>query len=181
MQQQEQQHQLSRQQQLFPWQHFPSQLWSYGWSQSPYSSASSQFADSTRTQSLAGQKTATAQQLLSYAKKSLDVAGMGLPSRHRANGNEAANETSHEHENEASKSLARYVDDEEQDDGDDDADDNDNDTEGRLEGFESNRANEEAAGRGRGRGRGAVGAVNANERLLWTFPYRFHSSQHNDT
>ncbi|XP_020813106.1 uncharacterized protein LOC110187936 isoform X1 [Drosophila serrata] len=162
-QEQSQQHQLSRQQLLLPWQHFPSQLWSYRWPQSP-----SQFADSTRTQSLPEPK-----QLLSYAKKSLDVAGMGLASRHRANGNEAANETSQEHESEASKSSARYVGDEEQDD---DANDNENDIEAGLEGFEPNWTNEEAAGsgRGRGRGRGAVGAVNANDRLPWTFPYRFH-------
>ncbi|KAH8288425.1 hypothetical protein KR054_002630 [Drosophila jambulina] len=166
------QHQLGRQQLLLPWQHFPNQLWSYGWPQSP-----SQFADSTRTQSLSGQK-----QLLSYAKKSLDVAGMGLASRHRTNGNEAANETSQEHESEASKSSARHEGDEEQDEDDND-NDNDNDSEAGLEGFESNWANEEAAGsgrgRGRGRGRGAVGAVNANDRLPWTFPYRFHRGQHN--
>ncbi|KAH8315091.1 uncharacterized protein Dh44 [Drosophila kikkawai] len=161
-----QQHQLSRQQLLLPWQHFPSQLWNYVWPQSP-----SQFADSTRTQSLPGQK-----QLLSYAKKSLDVVGMGLASRHRTNGNEAANETSQEHENEASKTSARYAGDEEQDDDDND---NDTDSEAGLGGFGSNWANEEAAGSGRGRGRGAVGAVNANDRLPWTFPYRFHRGQHN--
>ncbi|KAH8255038.1 hypothetical protein KR032_006211 [Drosophila birchii] len=166
------QHQLSRQQLLLPWQHFPSQLWSYGWPQSP-----SQFADSTRTQSLAGPK-----QLLSYAKKSLDVAGMGLASKHRTNGNEAANETSQEHESEATKSSARYIGDEEQDADDDIDNDKDNETEtGGLEGLGPNWANEGAAGsgRGRGRGRGAVGAVNVNDRLPWTFPYRFHRGQHN--
>ncbi|KAH8354300.1 hypothetical protein KR084_006180 [Drosophila pseudotakahashii] len=223
--------QLDRQQ-LLPWKHFPSQLWSYGWSQSqsqsPYPSpypypypASSQFADSLQStstrpqaQALAGQKAAAAaQQLLSYAKKSLDVAGMGL-ARHRVNGNEA-NETNHEHENGygnangngivnenetenddgngASKSLARYVDDDEENY-------NDVGPEGvgegvglgmglglgleRFDAFEDkpNWANEEelvTSGGGLGVGNRGAANGNANDRLPWSFPYRFHKSQHN--
>ncbi|XP_017005160.2 uncharacterized protein Dh44 [Drosophila takahashii] len=209
--------QLDRQQ-LLPWKHFPSQLWSYGWSQSPYPyPASSQFADSlqsTSSRPLAGQKAAAAaQQLLSYAKKSLDVAGMGL-ARHRVNGNEA-NETNHEHENGngngygnanangivnenetenddgngASKNPARYVDDDEENY-------NDVGPEGvgvgmglglgleRFDAFEDkpNWANEEelvTSGGGLGVGSRGVANGNANDRLPWSFPYRFHKSQHN--
>ncbi|XP_016961339.1 uncharacterized protein LOC108032039 [Drosophila biarmipes] len=216
--------QLDRQQ-LLPWKHFPSQLWSYGWAQSPsYSPSSSQFADSlqsssTRPQSqekaqaqgqaLPGQKAA----LLSYAKKPLDVAGMGLTS-HRVNGNEA-NETNHEQgngygngngygiENEtenddgngASKNPARYVDDDEENYSD-------VGPEGvgvglgegvglglgmglGLERFEvfadkPNWGNEElVASGGAGAGGGVRGAANANDRMPWSFPYRFHQSQHN--
>jgi len=205
--------QLDRQQ-LLPWKHFPSQLWSYGWAQSPSYSPSSQFADvlqsaSTRPQSqeqaqaLPGQKAA----VLSYAKKSLDVAGMGLTS-HRVNGNEA-NETNHEQgngngngigygngngygietENDdgngASKNPARYVDDDEENY-------NDVGPEGvglgvgvglglgleRFEVFEDkpNWGNEELVTPGGG---GVRGVANANDRMPWSYPYRFHKSQHN--
>ncbi|XP_016975710.2 uncharacterized protein LOC108042095 [Drosophila rhopaloa] len=187
--------QLGRQQ-LLPWKHFPSQLWSYGWARSPYT-ASSQFADSLQSTSIRPQSQALpGQQLLSYAKNSLDVAGMGL-ARHRVNGNEA-NETNHEHENvnenenenendDGSKNPARYVDDDEEND-------NDVGPEGlgvgvglglgqglglglgleRFDVFEGkpNWANEEPNEVGRS-------VVNANDRLPWPFPYRSHKSQHN--
>ncbi|XP_017074968.2 uncharacterized protein LOC108110408 [Drosophila eugracilis] len=195
--------QLDRQQ-LLPWKHFPNQLWSYGWAQSPYKE-SSQFVDSQQStssrpqsQALPGQKAASAaaaaaQQLLSYAKKSLDVAGMVGLTRHRVNGNEA-NETNHEHEiqiqnenenenenddgNGGSKNSARYVDDDEENY-------NDVGPEGvgvgvgmglglgleRYDVFEDkpNWANDEPN----------EVVANANDRLPWSFPYRFHKSQHN--
>ncbi|KAH8295335.1 hypothetical protein KR018_010066, partial [Drosophila ironensis] len=175
-------------QQLLPWkQHFPSQQWSYGWTrtraQSPY--PASQLADSTlqrqhqqqqqttrpQSQSLPGQKVGAAgQQLLSYAKKSLNVAGMGLGMRavrHRANGNEAANETNHYNDDTengygfgSSKNAAGYV----------DAVDEDNTIDGDDgDGFD---LFEEPNG-------APAGVADANERLApaWNFPYRFHKSQ----
>ncbi|EDW42845.1 uncharacterized protein LOC6607071 [Drosophila sechellia] len=177
--------QLDRQQ-LLPWKHFPSQLWSYGWAQSPYKESSQlQFADSQQSASTGPQSQALQKQLqlLSYAKKPLDVAGMGL-ARHRVSGNEA-NETNHENDdgNGASKNPARYV-----DDDDDEGEDSYNDvgTEGvglglgmgvglGLERFEvledkPNWANEEP---------NELMVVNANDRVPWSFPYRFHKSQHN--
>ncbi|XP_039493661.1 uncharacterized protein LOC120453167 [Drosophila santomea] len=190
--------QLDRQQ-LLPWKHFPSQLWSYGWAQSPVAykeSSQSQFVDSQQSASTGPQSQALPKQLqlqlLSYAKKPLDVAGMGL-ARHRVSGNEA-NETSHENDdgnvngngNGASKNPARYV-----VDDDDEGEDSYNDVgpEGvglglgalgvglglGLERFEvlddkPNWANEEP---------NEVMVVNANERVPWSFPYRFHKSQHN--
>ncbi|EDV49741.1 uncharacterized protein LOC6552428 [Drosophila erecta] len=174
-------------QQLLPWKHFPSQLWSYGWTQSPYKE-SSQFVDSQQSASTGPQSQALPKQLqlqlLSYAKKPLDVAGMGL-ARHRVSGNEA-NETNHENDdgNGASKNTARYVDDD--DEGEDSYNDLGAEGVGQglrlgmglglgLERFEvmedkPNWANEEP---------NEVMMVNANERVPWSFPYRFHKSQHN--
>ncbi|KAH8272100.1 uncharacterized protein Dh44 [Drosophila bipectinata] len=177
---QEQQQELEREQeeqavrqQLLPWKHFPSQLWSYGWthSQAPYSAL--QLADSlqqktTRPQSLPGQK------LPSYAKKSLNVAGLGLGVRavrgHRAaNGNEAANETTN-HDNDenengygSSKNAAGYVDSLLDEDGDGEA------------GFDLFEEVGPPAPSG-----GSVGALDANEHqsVGWDLPpYRFHKSQ----
>lgn len=179
---QEQQQELVREQeeqalrqQLLPWKHFPSQLWSYGWthSQSPYSAL--QLADSlqqktTRPQSLPGQK------LPSYAKKSLNVAGLGLGVRavrgHRAaNGNEAANETTN-HDNDenengygSSKNAAGYVDDE------------DDDGEAGFDLFEEVVPSIPVGG--------SAGASDANEHppVGWNLPippYRFHKSQQNN-
>ncbi|KAI8045909.1 uncharacterized protein LOC128264801 [Drosophila gunungcola] len=192
--------QLGRQQ-LLPWKHFPSQLWSYGWSQSQ--SPSSQFSDSLQSTSTRPQSQALpGQKLLSYAKNSLDVAGMGL-ARHRVNGNEA-NETNHEHENgngnenenendDGSKNPARYVD-------DDDENDNDVGPEGVGVGVGVGLGLGLGLGQGLGLGLGLErfdvfedkpnwaneepnevvrGAANANDRLPWPFPYRFHKSQHN--
>ncbi|KAH8382300.1 hypothetical protein KR009_002778 [Drosophila setifemur] len=177
-----------RQQLVLPWKHFPSQFWSYGWAQSQNQVPSSQFADSLqllpiRPQSLPGQKAeAAAQQLLSYAKKSLNVAGIGMAQRmvrQRGNGNEAANETTDDvhgygygYGSGSSKNAARYVD-------EDDEEENNNNIEGDVEeGLDTNWGNDEP-------NEVVVvppvsaGVANANERLPWNFPYRFHKSQHN--
>ncbi|XP_017057662.1 uncharacterized protein LOC108098960 [Drosophila ficusphila] len=183
--------QQEQEQLLLPWKHLPSQLWRYDWPQSPDTDTDTDTdadADTNRvanrghTHVMAGQRaSAAARELLSYAKKSL--------LRRRVNGNEA-NETNHEHEtNEnangsGSKNPARYFDGEEEDE---------EPQEGvglglglelgleRFDGFEDkpNWENEERNELLMASGGGNRGAANGNDRLPWSFPYRFHKSQRN--
>ncbi|EDW59457.1 uncharacterized protein Dh44 [Drosophila virilis] len=185
-QQQQQQQQLERQRELLrreqlQQQHFPSQLWSYGWPQSDSGSVAGSVAGNAATPPVSSsamaasrffdflQPPAKQQQLLDDANKSLNAGalGQGMAKHQQPNGNEIANETNHLNGNRKSATSLLAGMEEDQEDNGEDQDE-------MLDELNLNWANEQPMD---DMDR-PLEAANANGRLPWRLIYRMHKNPH---
>ncbi|XP_064547419.1 uncharacterized protein Dh44 isoform X2 [Drosophila montana] len=189
--QQQQQQQLERQRELLrreqlQQQHFPSQLWSYGWPQTDSGSVAGSVAGSPAISPVSSsaiaasrffdflQPLAKQQQLLDDANKSLNAGthGQGVAKHQQPNGNEIANETNHLNgiRKSAASLLAGMEEEEEQQQEDTGEDENE-----MLDELNLNWANEQPPMNDMDR---PLEAANANGRLPWRLIYRMHKNPH---